>query len=258
MSSAPISSRVRAQSIDSAIEGGFFRSRAPDHVDDLDQPPRQPLVEIRRVQADDLELPVHRRIVEPEIEAAALQRLGELAGVVGGEDHDRLGARLDHAELRDRDLEVGEDLEQHRLELLVGLVDLVDQQDDRVLGADRLEQRPGEEEVLAEDVAARPSPRALGCRLGLAGGLGLDPQQLLAVVPLVERLCLVEPLVALKANQPAVGRTRERLGELGLADACGALDQHRLAEPLREEGDERGRLVGQVSDLAESLANLGD
>ena len=41
------------------------------------------------------------------------------------------GAGLDHAQLGDRDLEVGEDLEQHRLELLVGLVDLVDQQHDR-------------------------------------------------------------------------------------------------------------------------------
>jgi hypothetical protein len=47
-------------------------------------------------------------------------------------------ARLDRAQLGDRDLEVGEDLEQHRLELLVGLVDLVDQQHDRLLGGDRL------------------------------------------------------------------------------------------------------------------------
>jgi hypothetical protein len=52
--------------------------------------------------------------------------------------------RLDHAELGDRDLEVGEDLEEHRLELLVGLVDLVDQQHHRLGLGDRLQQRPGE------------------------------------------------------------------------------------------------------------------
>ena len=34
----------------------------------------------------------------------------------------------------------------------------------------------------------------------------------------------------------------------------GALDQHRLAEPAGEEGDERGRLIGEIADLAEPLA----
>src|SRR3712207_8803495 len=42
--------------------------------------------------------------------------------------------------------------------------------------------------------------------------------QLLAVVPLVERLRLVEPLVALEAYQRAAGGARDRLRELGLAD----------------------------------------
>ena len=52
-----------------------------------------------------------------------------------------LGA--DGADLRDGDLEVGEHLEQERLELLVGAVDLVDEQDRRhaVVRLDRLEQR---------------------------------------------------------------------------------------------------------------------
>ena len=64
--------------------------------------------------------------------------------------------------------------------------------------------------------------------------LGLDPQQLLAVVPLVQRLRLVEALVALQADQLAAGGPRERLRELGLADPGGALDEDRLAEPLGE------------------------
>ena len=157
MSSAPISSSVRAQSIDSAIEGGFFRSSVADHVDDLDQPPGQRLVELRGVQADDLHLALDRRVVEPEVEAAALQRLGQLARVVRGEDDDRQGRRRDPAQLGDRDLEVGEQLEQHRLELLVGLVDLVDQQDDRLGAAIACISGRVEQELLGEDVAARPA-----------------------------------------------------------------------------------------------------
>ncbi len=82
---------------------------------------------------------------------------------------------------------------------------------------------------------------------------GLDAQQLLAVVPLVERLGLVEALVALQADQLAAGGAGERLGQLGLADPGWALDQDRLAEPLGEEGDQRGGLVGEVADLGERL-----
>jgi hypothetical protein len=55
-------------------------------------------------------------------------------------------------------LEVREHLEQHRLELLVGLVDLVDQQDDRLLGGDRGHQRTREQELLAEDVLLHRIP----------------------------------------------------------------------------------------------------
>src|SRR4051795_6839769 len=192
----------RARPVDRLGDRGrLLQIELAHHRDDLYEPAGEPLVELRGVQPDDLELAVDGRIVEPEIEAATLQRLGELAGVVRGEDDDRLGACLDHAQLRDGDLEVGEDLEQHRLELLVGLVDLIDQQDDRVLGADRLEQGAGEQELLPEDVRARLLPP----RLLVTAGLSLDPEQLLAVVPLIQSLGLVEALVALEPNEPALG-----------------------------------------------------
>ena len=99
-----------------------------------------------------------------------------------------------------------------------------------------------EQELLAEDVVLDVVPAALAA--------GLDPQQLLAVVPLVQRLRLVEALVALQADQLAAGGAGERLGQLGLADPRRALDQDRLAEPLGEEGDQRRGLVGEVADLA--------
>src|SRR5436305_15200947 len=99
------------------------------------------------MQADDLELVLELRVVEPEIESPPLQRLSQLARVVGGEQHDRLCSRLDPAELRDADLKVAQELEQHRLELLVGLVDLVDQQDDRLRARDRSHQWPLKQEI---------------------------------------------------------------------------------------------------------------
>ena len=54
--------------------------------------------------------------------------------------------------------------------------------------------------------------------------VGLQSQQLLLVVPLVERAGLVEPFVALQADQFGVQKFGEDLGDLGLAGAGGALD----------------------------------
>src|SRR3712207_9363148 len=58
---------------------------------------------------------------------------------------------------------------------------------------------------------------------------------------------LVEALVALQAHERPVEVAGERLGELGLADAGRALDEHRLAEARGEEGHERSeeRRVGE-------------
>jgi hypothetical protein len=83
------------------------------------------------------------------VEATALQGIVDLAGPVRGQDHDRNVLGPDGAELGHGHLEVGEDLEEERLELLVGSVDLVDEEDRGALvgGVDRLEERPLEEEL---------------------------------------------------------------------------------------------------------------
>ena len=86
------------------------------------------------------------RIVDPVIDAAAPQRLVQLARAVRGEDDDRPLGRAQRAALGDRDLEVGEELEQEGLELVVGAVDLVDQQHASVGLAQRREHRPLDQE----------------------------------------------------------------------------------------------------------------
>src|SRR3954453_15351498 len=230
---------------------GLLQVEVADHRDHLHELARDRVVEVGRVELDDRKLVLELRVVEPQVQAAALERLGQLAGVVRRQEDDRPRARLEAAELGDRDLEVAEELEQHRLELLVGLVDLVDQQHDGLLGGDRAHERALEQELLAEDVVLALLP---------AGplGLGLDAQQLLAVVPLVERLGLVEPLVALQAHEPAVEVLGQRARELRLADAGRPLDEDGLAELGGQERDERSRLAGQVADGAQARSDVVD
>ena len=59
-----------------------------------------------------------------------------------------------------------------------------------------------------------PAPSTTALPLALAVLAGLDAQQLLLVVPLVEGLGLVEPLVALQPDEPAPGEVGHRLGQL--------------------------------------------
>ena len=91
----------------------------------------------------------------------------------------------------------------------------------------------------------------------LGRALGLDVEELLAVVPLVKRLGLVEALVALEADQLAARGAGDRLRQLGLADPRGALHEDRLSELLGEVGDERRRLVREVADRLERGLRLG-
>ena len=58
--------------------------------------------------------------------------------------------------------------------------------------ANRGQQRPRQQEFLTEHIGFRLLPVAMP---------GLDPQDLLGVVPLVERACLVDTLVALQPHQ---------------------------------------------------------
>ncbi len=63
------------------------------------------------------------------IQAATLQRIMHFARAIGGDDDDRRLLRLDRAEFRDGNLEIGKDLEKEGLESLIGAVDLVDEED---------------------------------------------------------------------------------------------------------------------------------
>ena len=86
----------------------------------------------------------------------------------------------------------------------------------------------------------------------------LDAQQLLLVVPLIQRLGLVKALVALQPQQPGSGQRRRRLRQLGLADPGGAFDQQRLVQAVGEEQNVGDEVVGDVAGFAQALPDRPD
>src|SRR6185437_2628292 len=164
------------------------RAQLLDESHDL---PRELLGRTRRLYPQDLELALGGGVVDPEIEAAALQRVMDLARAVGGDDDDRRLLGLDHAQLRDRHLEIAEQLQQERLERLVRAVELIDQQN---LGAadlalQVLQQRPFDQEPFGENVRGDAVLGFAVRRFGEA-----DLQHLARIIPFIYRARDIEPL----------------------------------------------------------------
>ena len=231
----------------------LFQLQIPDGAHDADHLIGERLRDAGHPGEHDLLLPLEVGIVDVQEQAATLEGLGQLPGVVGGQEHQRNLGGAHRPQLGDRYLVVGEDLQQQGLGLHLDPVHLVDEQHDRFVGPDGLQQGPGQQERLREDVLLDVLPVVAAG--GFGDPLGLDAQQLLLVVPLVEGLGLVEPLVALQADQAGIEQFGDRLGQLGLAGAGGALDQDRLPEPLRQVHDAGDALVGQIADTAQSLTH---
>src|SRR3954449_7359471 len=115
-------------------------------------PRRESRCDLGSTRADDVDLAVELRVVDPVVEAATAQRVVQLTRAVGRQHHDWRRCRADRPDLRDGHLELREQLEQERLELLVGSVDLVDEQDRVTAHPQSGEQRALDQETLAEDV----------------------------------------------------------------------------------------------------------
>ena len=144
------------------------------------------------------------------MQAAALQSSRQITGVVGRQNHVGRMLGREGAELGNRNLILTKQFEQHRFQGLVSTVDLVDQQHHRVLGSHGLQQGPWREEAVGEEDALLLADPVDGfveidcVRYDLTDLLAeyLGVQQLFAVIPLVERLRLVLPLVALQPEEP--------------------------------------------------------
>ena len=201
--------------------------------------------------AQDGQLALDAGVLEPVVEAAALEGVVQLARAVGSEHDDRRYGCRDGAELGDAHRPAGQHLEQERLELVVGAVHLVDQQHGRRL-AQCLEHRASEQEPLVEQrlLGLAGVERALprGPRRG-SGLQGPQVQDLAREVPVVERLRGVDALVALEPDQRRPRQLGQRLGERGLAGAGLALEQDRALHLQRQVDDRRELVVGEVAGL---------
>src|SRR5690606_865600 len=186
---------------------------------------------------------------------APFQRIADFARIVRGEEDDRRRLRLHRPEFRYRDLIVGEKLQKERLELVIRLVELVDEEHRAFRLPQRLEERTGLEEFLVEEgVVELVKPRdgfleTLRPFHQIAKLLlqHLRVEKLLAVFPLVKRLGLVEPFIALKPDERLAEKLRRRLGELGLADAGRTLDEQRFLQPPGEEDRRRNMLIADIA-----------
>ena len=177
------------------------------------------------------------------VEAAALQRVVDLACAVAGDDHDRRLVGLDRAKLGNGDLEVGQHLQQVGLERLVRAIELVDQEHRRALriGLERLEQRAPDQEALVEDASRQTGAFRAARRLGEA-----DLQHLPLVVPFVDRRGHIQPLVALQPHQPAAERLAQHLRDLRLADAGLAFQEQGATEAQGQIEGGGQRAIGDV------------
>ena len=200
----------------------------------------------------DLRLARGRRVVDPVVEAAALERVVQLARPVRGHDDERPPLRRDRAELGDRNLEVRQELEQERLELVVGAIDLVDQEHDGLARLERVEERPSQQEALGVEGLRLGGSTLLG-RVRSDGTSCAQVQQLARVVPVVERVVEVDALVALEPDQARAGGGGERLADLGLAHSRLTLEQQRLLERDREEDGDGEAPVGEVALARQGL-----
>ena len=150
-SSSASPARVAAQSSVSATPGALRRSScgSPRRAGDLRG---ERGGDAWRSREDDRRFALDVGKIDIVIEAAPPQRVGELARVVRGQYDARDRHRRDRAEFGDRDLIVGEELEQERLEFLVGAVDLVDQQHRRLGAPDRRQKRAFEQVLFGKDL----------------------------------------------------------------------------------------------------------
>src|SRR5688572_4033513 len=148
--------------------------------------------------ANDRHFLLERWIFNPLIQASAFERVVHLTRAVRCENHERWLARPHGPELGNGDLKFGEQLQEKSFELLVGPIDFVDQQDGRTrtMRIDRLQQRTLDEKSVAVEIPPRALPIERARRLENA-----QFQELACVVPFVQSVSDIEPLIALKAYE---------------------------------------------------------
>ena len=166
---------------------------------------RQPFSHLGNLEAHDCHFALELGMLDPVVQAPPLERIVHVPGAVGCEDDDRWICGPKRPELGHRDRVVRQDLEQEGLELVVGPVDLVDDQYRRHEAVRRVgdgaQQRPADQEPLREQLVLH-RPAAFGTTTAGAVQLGrTEMEELAREVPFIDRLTDVYALVALETYQ---------------------------------------------------------
>ena len=170
----------------------------------------------------------------------------------------------ERAQLGDADLEVAQNLEEERFELGIGAVDFVDEEDDGLVAEDGLQEGALQEEAHREEDVFLVGEAVGGFGEGAGAGEGLlkliaeqlGVQELLGVLPFVERFGLVEAFVALQTDEGTAERTGDGFGQFGFADAGGPFGEQRFAELLRQVDCCGDFVIGDVLLAAERVFGL--
>ncbi len=108
--------------------GRFVEVQRPQPLDRAGHLPRQSLVYLRNPQSDDFDFPLETGMFHPVVQTASLQCVMHVPGPIRGEHHDGNFRCSVRADLGNGHLDVGEKLEEIRLEFVVGAVDFVDEE----------------------------------------------------------------------------------------------------------------------------------
>src|SRR5680860_796380 len=202
----------------------------------------------RDAPTEDLHDAFGRRELQPVVEAAPSERIVQVTASVRREDDDRRLLRGERAQLGDGHRRLTEELQEQSFELVVGTVDLVDQQHRRfrTVVPNTTQDRALLKELLTEQVGLA---QLLVLRLSQP-----DREQLTLVVPVVEGLVRRQPLVALQPDQGQPQRFRENLGRLRLSDSGLTLEQQREAELHRQVDRGRRTFVREVVVVGEATS----
>ena len=187
---------------------------------------RQRFCDLRNFLEHNLAFTLNVGIVDVEVETTTLQSFREIAGVVGGQKHQRYLGGFHRAQFGHRDLVVAQHFQQQGFGLHFHPVYLVYEQHYWVAGSDSFQQRAGEQERLRENALFGFFPRAI------LVAFSLDAQKLLLVVPLVEGFGFVQPFVALQTDETGAGELGYAFGQLRLACSGRAFHEHWLSQSV--------------------------
>ena len=161
-------------------------------------------------------------------------------------DHGRVRCS-ERAEFGDGYLVIGEKFQQEALELLIGPIKFVDQQDGRTISrlVDGFQQGALNQELRVEQIEIR-RPIALA-----AGFHQADFQKLPSVIPLVHRMVDIQSLVTLEADQVGMKAGSQCAGDFGLPDAGLSLQEQRSLKFQSQKNRDGQASVGDVSLVAQ-------